>query len=180
MTNMNSETEVQLRRFQNSLRASGGGVIAFGLWSVLKIYLSFFFSETTFGDVIRESLEDAPSDAPPEVELVLWVALLGAAFILGAIVFSVHLYVGLRARREAREDGRKGPVYLILTGFFVIMGIVSICLTIRYIFTGEQTINTPLVTLMVDLTSLYIYLDLIRSAVKVRQLRGSAAVVEGV
>ena len=172
---MNRDMETELRRYQNSLRICGGGVIAFGLWSVLKVYLSFFFGEVTFASIIRESMETTTGPAVPGTEIIIWIVVLLVAFILGAIVFGLHLIVGLRAFRAAA--GRKKPTggYLILAGLFALLCGISIISAIRSL--GRSEADISLATVFVDLTSLYIYLDLIRSAIQVK--RYSARSAEG-
>ena len=176
---MEHDREIALRRAQNTLRICGGGAIAFGLWSVLKVYLSFFFGEETIDDLIRGTAEAQSAVLTPEEMRTLWIVMLVITFLVGLVVFGVHLYVGLRAIRASGGNRKPGGVYLVWAGIFALFALLGILLAAQSLVSRDETRHISLASLMIDVTSLYLYVDLIRSAVRVGRYQAQLRPEEG-
>ena len=77
----NSELQVQLRKNQNTLVVIGLGVIAFGIWSVIKSVLLNVFSGQPLEGISEEETA---------VKVIFWILLVGSLAI-DLRPFSWHL-----------------------------------------------------------------------------------------
>ena len=66
--------EVKLRRYQNLLTLSGLGVIVFGLWSILKVFLILLLNDDTFSEMIKAA--EVPDNSVTRLILYLLLAVL--------------------------------------------------------------------------------------------------------
>ena len=66
--------EVKLRRYQNLLTLSGLGVIVFGLWSILKVFLILLLNDDTFSEMIEAA--EVPDNSVTRLILYLLLAVL--------------------------------------------------------------------------------------------------------
>ncbi len=152
--------ETELRRRRTNLFTLGGGVIAFGVWSMLKTYLYMLV------DPIPLTLE-----VPEEYRKAALVVAYGLVTFFLLIDLGLRLYVGLSARAEGIGQ-KKGKAYIVLA---VLMLIVNIASWLAYLFTydykgGDAALVDYVVSLVVDLTSIVLLAQLIYNAVLVRRL----------
>ena len=146
--------ERELRRYQNLLTVSGLGVIAFGVWSVLKTLLVFFFNKEEFGEMPEETWAR-----------VIMFVILGALLL---IVFLIHLFVGLSARAEGFGK-KKGYAYIVVAILMTCMSVASIVMIFLEI--KETSIMELTVSLIVEATSLIVMIELLVAAFTVKKLR---------
>ena len=144
---------IRLQKYRGSLIASGGAMVLFAVWTVLRSIVEIDSMLSHMGDTQKLN------------------PLLTAIMIVGGIDLILKLYVGLSARREGMNRNRKRP-YLILG---IIIACLSVLSLIYMLFEFPVAYRLyglagTLITLAVEATVLYASMDLVFSALKVRKL----------
>ena len=153
--------ETELRRRRSELLTLGYGIIAFGLWSVLKTYLYTWVDPIiTEADVTVENRTAAVIVAYIMITMVL------------AVDFGLRLYVGMSARAEGMGK-KKGRGYIIVAALMLLISVLLWFLSLGYIQSRaeNESLMDYIISMVVDLTSIAILARLVYNAVKVRQLR---------
>ena len=150
--------EKKLRKNQNILAISGLAVIAFGLWSILKTVVSILLIK---GDDGKSLLSD------PEGLKILSVVLIAVGIVM-LIEFGLRVYIGLSARAESHGK-KKTVLYLILVIPLIIYSGFGVAGLFRTGFT-EDILNT-IVSILVELTSLFALVELFIRGIRVKQLK---------
>ena len=147
---------------QVSLVTLGVGVILFGVWSVIKSLL--YFRTGLFDDL----------DTQVEPEQLLFVKLVTVAFV-ALIVFAdlgFRLKIGLRARAEGMGRRQKSG-YLVLAALIVLFNLAVELLSISFVvkngLSGQSYIEYA-VSMLVDLSSTVLLIELIVTVLRVRKL----------
>ena len=146
--------EVKLRRYQNLLAISGLGVIAFGVWSVLKTILLLCFRD--------DLLADVPDD--PLAWVIVFV-MIGSILLID---FSVRLFVGLSARAEGLGK-KKRRVYVAFAVLIALSSLASLILI--FVDSGTTSLLELAVSVIVEVTSLVVVIELLTAAVIVKKLK---------
>ena len=163
--------QAELRKHQNALIIIGSGVIAFGAWSMIKLFVSFSLS--------REELRALAIEAFGTEEIDHFASFIFYAImaIIPLSVFLMRLYMGLSARAEGRGR-KKGVSYLVLAVLFVVANTASILFRFATFFasshTGDDIVDMIASTVM-DATSLITLAELLYSASRVRKLTAETA-----
>ncbi len=154
--------EVKLRRYQNLLTISGLGVIAFSLWSIMKSFLFIFLRNEVFTEALK--MKNVPDDF--RVRAILYS-------IFGSIIlfdFLLRLYVGLSARAEGFGK-KKGYAYIVVAFLIAIASLFSIVMIFFDIrFTGVTSLMELIVSIIVEITSAVVMIELIAAAFTVKKL----------
>lgn len=150
----NSEPQIKLRKYQNTLVVVGMGVIAFGIWSVIKTVMLTAFNKDEMAELSAQGTA---------VEVVFWV-MLG---IMLAIDLWLRLYVGLAAIQEGRGKKRKAYItWIFLMAFFSALGVVVGLAAIP----STTALGTTVVTVIVEITSCVLLVEMALAAIKVKRL----------
>lgn len=116
-----------------------------------------------FNDPVNQEMAD------PIAKITALIIVGAVVVIIIAIIFAVHLYIGLSAYKEG-INGKKGNFYLVAAG---IMALV-LCLTMTLYFVPQD--NADLFTMsniaafFIDLTTVIILVDMIYAALMSRRL----------
>ena len=153
--------ETELRRRRSELLTLGYGIIAFGLWSVLKTYLY-----TWVDPIIREA--DVTAENRTAAAIVAYIMI---TMVL-AVDFGLRLYVGMSARAEGMGK-KKGRGYIVVAALMLLISVLLWFLSLGYIQSRAEndSLMDYIISMVVDLTSIAILARLVYNAVKVRQLR---------
>ena len=170
---MNTEEEIKLRKYRDSLGICGGVVIVFGLIIILQMLLGLYFSDSgTAASVIQDSISQMESDAPTAAVVIIWLAVIVEFLVICVVAFLPHLYMGIKALRESRgteKSKRNNHVYLVMAGAFFLLEVLSFS---AIFWLRETTVTfTSVVRTILALTMAYMYFDMIRSAIMVRKLK---------
>ena len=155
----NSRLQLQLRKNQSDLAAIGLGVIAYGVWSVIKTVL---YTARDRGSVL------APIEGDKTQLLIFWAAL----GVMLAVELALRLYVGRCAIAEGR--GRKSrKAYIVLALLMAISSFAMLALLVYAqvrlnVYTG---IENEVVAVIVELTSDVLLAELAIAALRVKHLR---------
>lgn len=152
--------ETRLRRFEDDLNVSGTGVIVMGAWAAVKTLAEMFLGTDSVFEQITEDTENRV--------LIIVIAIVMILIILSVVMF-FHIYVGLNAIKASKGIGYK-KTYLFFT---VIMLMVTLAGFIVYkdIFKDMKNIDTSIASLLVDLTTVYIYVAVIRSTYMINSIK---------
>lgn len=145
--------ETKIRRLENNTFTLGTGVIAFSVWALLRYTVSFFLD---FSYV--EGLETA-------FRVAFLIIIVG--FALSDVL--LHLYIGVSARSEGKGK-KKTPVYLVLTVIVIMVYLLAIGYEL-YLLYFTRNYFTILVTMLTDVTSVVIFIELFVYAVQLRRIR---------
>ena len=170
----NSEREIQLRRYRDALAISGGAVIAFGLWDVIKLFIGLFLGQDTVKELIAEGMKnsDIPEDEMGMARLLVWVIVMMVLLVISAVTILYHIYIGLNALRVGRQTAKKKKnAYLVLTALSIVFSAIILILSITSLVSGSDTENNiGYATILLELTSLMNYSYLFYAALKIRKL----------
>ena len=148
-----------LRRFSDHLVSIGTGVAAFGIWGVLRIFMNIVIDRKRFLERL-----DVPLDNTLLQIVVYFIVFAACIFFL-----AVHLYIGLSACADGMGR-RKSPVYLIVTGLFIISQCQMIVREILEFQTEFDNLMDGIVTIFIDITVLVTLAELMIAAIHVRLL----------
>jgi hypothetical protein len=157
--------ETELRRGQNTLFILGGGVITFGLWSVVKSIMYLMVNPFQY---FRSD------DVPQEFQLIVMAVVYGIAALLVGLDVGLRIFVGLSARAEARGK-KKSRAYIIVAAvmaagnLLLFLGTLLLAATTPDAVTGN--LLDTLVSAVVDVTALITLFELVFTARRVQRLR---------
>ena len=171
---MNSEIEIKLRRYKNNLAIGGRYYIIFGVWTVVKLLMELTMGDLTFEYLIEETVKSGVDR--------LFAIIITAVFIgiLFAFILIVHLVVGRNvARFVKRHDNRKR--FYTYTSIVTIVNVLGFLTYPVDIMTGVSSLSlTFIASLLVDISVIFILIDLFYSAVMIEKLIKQKPAVEGV
>lgn len=157
--------ETELRRGQNTLFILGGGVITFGLWSIVKSIMYLLVNPFQY---FRSD------DVPQEFQLIVMAVVYGIAALLVGLDVGLRFFVGLSARAEARGK-KKSRAYIVVAAvmaagnLLLFLGTLLLAATTPDAVTGN--LLDTLVSAVVDVTALITLFELVFTARRVQRLR---------
>ncbi len=163
--------ERELRRNQNLLYCVGTGVIMFGLWSVIKGIMTIFLQK----DELIVMLETVKASLTPDQADYFVSTFTLVCIIIGIIIgvlLLMHICVGLSARKEGMGRRKKDRVgYLVVAFILLVLSVALVVPEIPALFKGVDDLLDEIVTVIVDVTSIVVILELIVTGIKVRILK---------
>ena len=158
--------EKKLRRNQDALMISGLGVMLFAFWSIIKIIITAILDPT--GLLQQLSAEVDPTFASTNIYLFLVIVILIIYFSLD---LGIRLYVGLSARKEGRgqykKNGRPRTAYIVLAFILTLLSAYMIYQLCSNLAVTDQPLDV-IAALIVEITSFFTLVGMIRSAIIVR------------
>ena len=153
----------ELRKTEDRLVIDGIGVIIFAVWSVMKTFLLYWMGEA------RTETAEMAEDIP------LWIVVLFLMFF-SALLMTPRLFIGFSAIAEGKGK-RKRNAYLVLTGLIIARNFFLYAAVTVYVIRNPgiyQPRADNIVALVIDFTSLWILIEMIVMARRVRRLRNWA------
>ena len=150
---------VKIRKYRDDLNVCGLSVIVLGVWSVVKAIIELF----------TEFKNDLTLEADTEAERIFGYVLIILLFgVIAALIMWLHLYVGLNAMKAARGQPHKKKYFAAC----IILCVLTIASLGTYFedFKDLEKIDTTSAALLVDLTTIYIFIVVIISTYKLRKL----------
>ena len=160
---------IKLRKYQDNLVIGGTAVIAFGLWSLIRLILFFVINK----GMLRQFLEDFSllEDDMATVKII-------TVLIFMLVVVGLYIYVGLSARADGKEQGNKKRYgYRILIVLLVLSNLLEgVGTAADSINTGDtEAWDTMLSSGLVDLTVFILLIHLFVSSIRVGKLKKALA-----
>ena len=152
----------------------GTGIIVFGAWAALKmISMVLLRTNETVRDTRRMLFygQDGISDK----EVLIWIIFITAVYVL--IELGVRVYVGSHAIAEGRGHG-SGRLYLVFTMMLIFAGSLAVLLDAYVVLVnlvgggvseGELTRRDAGTSLVIDLTSLVMTIEMMVAAFRVKK-----------
>ncbi|MBQ3429449.1 MAG: hypothetical protein IJH28_06710 [Mogibacterium sp.] len=172
MNHINNDNDhILIRRSQNTLIVVGLGTILFSVWTVVKTLGSFFLLKDESIAVVKKIAGEngfVLSD-----QLVFYAVL--AVMVICLIVFlAARTFVGMSAISEGRGSRRRNG-YLVLASIMIILNTASL-VTSFFSAKSQESISvfsndTSLSALIIELTSLIMLVELVYSAIRIRNVR---------
>ena len=168
--------EIKLRKYEHTLVISGVGVIAFGIWSIIKAVLYLILIPV---DQLKELQTTDEVSAMRDIGLTdRQTAYIFAAVILFILVvdFMLRLYIGRSAFADGRRIRKKRLTYVVWA-MIVSAGLIATTVSrIVKLGAGEENVWRDVtaagnVSIIVDITSLLALIEMIIAAFMVRKLR---------
>ena len=153
----NSCLQVRLRKDRNTLVVVGAGVIAFGVWSVIKAVMDAAVNIETLL-VTRSGERLSPA--------AFWIALA----VIVAIELALRVYVGRSAIAEGRGV-KKGALYIVLA---ILMGLISLLSVVVVPMAAglDSSVLQTAAARVVELTSGVTILEMAVAAIRVKRTAG--------
>ncbi len=150
--------EAQIRKNRKNLVIGGQGVILFGLWQSIKLWI-ILLGRGELKQIVSENVED--SGFNQELFKILFICIL---MILMAIVMAIHWYIGKNAMNVGRGHKRKF-LFLILVAIYAAMNLSGL----PYYFTANENdiSDSSVAAFLVDLTLTVTLIEIIISYVRV-------------
>ena len=194
----NDPLQSKLKKYESILVISGLGVIAFGLWSIIRAGIYYFLYPLEITDYLEQADIDEMMDAGREAGInldtdIMATGLTVLLFVVMAIDLLLRVYVGLSARAYGRGRRRRG-FYIVIVWIMVIFMLITIGSTvdeyaesiIRVLEADdptevEQTAKrgdqAASVSFLVDITSLLVLFELGVCSVIVKRLRKKLGII---
>ena len=162
----NDPDSVKLRKNKSTLVALGTGIMAFGIWSIIKTMMEFLLGSA--GEEIREVMSDLTGGGR--------IAVIAVTAFIVIVDLLIRCHVGINAIREGRN--KKSRHYMFSVVLLIISSIVSlILLFMEMLEPGEISMNDE-VSIFVEITSLVILIEMITVSVSTSKIKARASQTE--
>lgn len=153
----------KIRKHQTTLICSGLAVIAFGIWSIVRALLVFWFNMTRVRSVVSEQMPAEGLDLSPETIITISVIVVFVFLILDLFF---RFYVGLSALSEGRGKYKRST-YIVLSVLFLVL---SACGQVAlFVSSAREELTVKIfVTLIIEFSSNIAFVEIIRSAAAIR------------
>ena len=153
----------KIYRLKHNVYVSGIGVVLFGIWSSIKAFI------TVVQDG-RVALEEALKDNTIESDfLILYsITYYVIVIIIVLLVIQFHNFIGFNAIRYAKGN-KYHKSYILFAMFLTFIELYEIPGYIRALKNIED-LDTTIVSIIVNITLIYILLDIIISSIRLKQI----------
>lgn len=155
---MTEETRAQIRRYNSNIEISGKAVIAFGLWTVAKLFITVVFDINNIRSDIIELL-------PDQADFLLGITY-GLLFAISACILFLNGYVGFSAIRYGRGN-RKNKKFV---KWAVLLAIITTIFVLIDLKTTDFGDFNRVAEFLADSTLCFIMYDMLLSMKKARSV----------
>ena len=155
--------DAAIRKYRYKLIYSGYAVIAFGAWSIARVFLMKTFDASGLQDYLGVA-DNLPETVNPAF-----------AFLLAGLALDLlfRLYVGRSAVREGRGTKKK-LTYVVLTILYTAVNLLADLGYLLGLLRGNES-TALLAAVIVDVTASVAMLEIIVSSLALRRLGRTAA-----
>jgi len=157
---MNTEN-AELRRYEDDLNVSGTGVIIMGAWSVVRVLIELFMNTREYLNIDNEDPESAMMSIALAVAVIV---------VISFVIMKVHLYIGLNAMRAAKGREHKEG-YFVAAIIIAVLSVLAL-FTYKEAFKNIESIDTTMASILVDITTIYIFIVVIVSSIRIKKIKG--------
>lgn len=162
----NDPDSVKLRRNKSNLVALGTGIMAFGIWSIIKTLMEF---------VLGSALEDISKEMA-DISGVgrIFVIVFAASIVLIDLLVRFHVGINaIRAGRDKKSHRYMGSVILLMA-----VSLASLIYMIIQAFGPTGISMNDEASIFVELTSLIILIEMVAVTVSTSKIKARAAKTE--
>ena len=176
MNNQNGIEQAKLRKYEHTLAISGVGVMAFGIWSVIKAAIYYILVPVKEVGRAFYDMTMLPDEAAVFSDKSYGYLAISGIMLFLLIDLLLRLYIGRAAFQDGRKIRRRRITYVI-AAMFVTVGAIASPILEFFAFGSDtasewnQMVDTGSVSVIIELTSLLVLIELIVSAIMVRKLR---------
>ncbi len=164
----NDRIAVDIRRYSNRLMVTGAGIMVLGVWSLVKtVMVAAFRTDDSLHVMFNEIMTETEGDTYKAI--VVFIVAAAIVLVVATVILSFHFYVFVNASREGR-GGKKKNLYLVVAGLMICVSVFSMVSLIINFRSGESGIFDTFVSLVLEVTSFILLVELMHAAVKVRKL----------
>ena len=177
----NEPNDIKIRKFRDTLVTGGFAIIAFGIWTVIKSIMgAFTILRPMLGNMSFEDLTQVQAEQLRELidSNALFYTLLFFVLAFLIVDLAVRVYVGLSARaiglQKKKRNGkeRSGIVWLVFGVTLTAFGIYSLIVSLTQ---AEELLHSYsimyfVVSLFVDVTSIFVTAELVVTGFRLRGL----------
>ena len=172
MNHINNDMDhILMRRSQNTLIVVGTGTILFSVWTVVKTLSSFVLLKDEVIASVRNTADEV-GFILSEQQLFYIVLVIMLIFLI--LFLAVRIYIGMSAISEGRGL-RKSKGYLILAVIVIIINITTVAISLFSAKSQESlgalSKDTSLSSLVIELTSIVMAVEMVFAAVRLRRAR---------
>ena len=150
--------KAKLIREETALSISGMAVMAFGLWTIIRVVMEILIN---MGPVIEAS---KGSD-----EFIVYIIVCVIMIFASLIALGLRAYIGLSARSFGRGKD-KGILFIIVTGIVIFIDTAAL---VYSFFQSLDLAISDIAAIFVDLTSLFALVRVMVAAISVRAYRAA-------
>ena len=152
----------KIKRYETTLATLGLGVIAFGVWNVVKYLIYFILG---INDQTAENTGASSIDVTTAYYIIH-----GIIFALLLIDLALRLIIGLSARSEGL--GKKSrKAYIVLSVFIVLLESISVYTDIVSLTESNSEFIDSLTAVLIDITSIAALVWLIVVSIKLKKAK---------
>lgn len=162
--------EVTLRKHQHTLAVVGMGVIAFGIWSVVKSILYLVFINP-IRDQLFMNYENV-SDFKYE-RMIVFAVTVGTIILVDLLDLSFRWKIGRRALAISRGERELSVGFYVRSAFVTLVDAIEFILGFLAVVGGipsEEDLPDRISTLLVDITSVVMMIEMIIAAVMIGKI----------
>ena len=155
---MDSDKEALIRKYRANIKISGRYYIFFGIWIILRIFMMLTMDRSFINYVFTP---DDLAELGHGGMILTYIILL---VVIGVPVLLIHFFVGINAIRFSKGKTRN-IIFLIVAAislFSLITGIPD--------YFKKEVEDTGIASLLIDVTMVFLLLDMIYSSVRVAWL----------
>ena len=170
----NSPEHIRLRRDRNTLRIVGAGTIAFGIWSLVKVFTVLFIRRNEIITAVYENAQENGLDVTEINRSLLFKMMLIMAMTMLIFDIAARLFVGFSAISEGNGRNMRFP-YVILTCIMMLINISNIITLLTGtqedagILTEVFNNDSMLSSVLIELTSFIMLLEMTIASVRIRR-----------
>lgn len=175
MMDRNSDEQIKIRRYENTLIVVGTGIIIFAVWTMIKsIGLILINRKAEISNIRAESIPNTVdlSDA----KLLGIFVLIAVVYLIGGVL--IRIVIGLSAIAEGRNR-HSGIIYIPITVFYILCSFFTIIAELVYIITGDNLFGldagslnrVSFASIIIEFTSMVMMIEMIRAAMRLKKYR---------
>lgn len=175
MMDRNSDEQIKIRKYENTMIVVGTGIILFAVWTMVKSIGVLLINRKAELSAIRaESLKETVNYS--DAKLLGIFVFIAAVYLIGGVL--IRLVIGMSAIAEGR--GRhSGVIYIPITVFYILHSLFTIIAELAFIITGDNVLGldagslsrVSFASVIIEFTSMVMMAEMVRSAMKLKKYR---------
>lgn len=170
MSNTHEDLTAGVRRCRDNLYYSGRAVLWFGIWNMVKVALQIYFNKGWSSQIIDEEAFQALSEfIDPESLLIIMEEIM--FLIFAGTDMLIRAFIAVNAMKAGKGKKHK-KAYVVVAALYVALSVGAYIYSMFYYINNvEEAGSTSMVSLIIEITSLFAMVMIIVSASKLKGLK---------